>query len=133
MKHETLFDHYQRSLSWIKSRMRPEVAEATDEAKMALFHLYQDLRRECEDPLPSLASCMSRDGALSYPPYRFEGQEHAFPCVGILKYRGREYPVYDDDYGMDFFIVVDGKSIEVDSFAGETDWYYELDYIIDEI
>ena len=34
---------------------------------------------------------------------------------------------------MQDFIVIDDYSITVDSFAGGTDWWYEIDRIIDKI
>ena len=44
-----------------------------------------------------------------------------FPCIGLLKYRGQEFPIYNDDYGMSNFIVINKLPITVDSFGGETD------------
>ena len=67
-----------------------------------------------------------------YGPYELDN-DYKCAVVGVLRYRGLELPVYCDDYGMCDFIVYDGKTIEVDSFGGPTDWYYVLDKYIDKI
>ena len=138
MKYEDLFNKYQRTLEWIERRRKPdtlefyeETAEAWAHAKEVAFTMFEDLRLYFETP--SLRTCMDRERASEFPPYKPEGSDNAFPCIGVLKYREREYPVYNDDYGMSYFIVVNGYPLQVDSFGGETDWYYELDRIIDEI
>jgi len=138
MKFEKLFDEYQRTLEWIERRRKPETLEfyketeeAWKHAKEIAFHMFENLRLCFETP--TLRTCMDRSRASEFPPYRMKDSKNDFRCIGVLNYRGREYPVYDDDYGMSCFIVVNDWPLEVDSFGGETDWYYELDRIIDEI
>ena len=63
-----------------------------------------------------------------------------FPCIGYITWKGKEYPVYLDDYGCQFFIVFKYKwedqvktyDIMVDSMGGFTDWDWELDRMIEE-
>lgn len=136
---EKAFQHYQSILSWIDRRRDPKTAEFYGEdpsewkhAKEVAFKLYQDLRHLL-GPRPTLLSCMGTEKAKGIPPYRFADSPAEFPCVGVLEYRGMEFPVYDDDCGMNMFVVVDGHSVQVDSFGGETDWYYEIDRIIDRV
>lgn len=138
-KEEKAFLDYQDTLDWIDRRQEPKTAEFYNEspevwkkAKLAVFVLYQRLR-DLFGELPTLGKCLNRDKKEGIPPYKFEDGDTEFPCVGVLGYRGMEFPVYDDDYGMDMFIVVDGRCLQVDSFGGETDWYFELDRIIDKI
>ena len=137
---ELAFDHYQSILEWIDRRQQPETLEFYDKdrkeywhhAKEVAFMMYQNLRHLLGDT-PRLHDLIDKENAKDVPPYKFKDGVGEFPCVGVLKYRDREYPVYDDAYGMSWFVVVDDRSIEVDSFGGETDWYFELDRIIDRI
>lgn len=136
---EDAFRIYQQNLEWIDRRLDPQTAEFYGEtpetwkhAKEVAFSMYQDLRCLL-GPTPRLSGHLNREKCEGIPPYTFEGNPTEFPCVGVLEYRGHEYPVYNDDYGMSWFAVVDGRSIQVDSFGGETDWYFELDRIIDRI
>ena len=66
--------------------------------------------------------------------------ENGYECksYGYLTYKGCVYPVYDDDYGCQEFIIYryydkEGKPQEyfmpVRNIAGELDWWYELDRI----
>lgn len=142
MKHEDLFAIYQRTLEWIDRRKEPDTADFYKEspetwkhAKEVAFDMYQSLRHWCEDGSPSLyRDCRideSRKGA--HKPYKFDKGEMEYPCVGAFTYRGIEFPVYNDDYGMSEFTVFEGHVIQIDSFGGETDWYYMLDKYIDRI
>ena len=138
-KTEKAFQYYQSILEWIDRRRDPKTAEFYGEdpnewkhAKEAVFMLYQDLRL-LFGPTPSLLTHLNKEKAEGIPPYRFADSPVEFPCVGVLEYRGMEFPVYDDDYGMSTFAVIDGRSIQVDSFGGETDWYFEIDRILDRV
>ena len=137
LTHEELFNFYQGKLDWINRRLKPdaleffhETAETWRHAKEIAFDWYQEMRNYCEDGLPKLDECFDYSSKLiaAYKPYN-----DRFPCIGILKYRGNTYPIYNDDYGMQDFIVIDGYTITVDSFGGGTDWWYEIDQIIDNI
>ena len=136
---ELAFDQYESTLEWI-DRWRQETAlrfyndqkDYWRHAKEVAFSLYQGIRPLLGE-LPALNDLLDRSRAGEFPPYRFEGGDAGFPCVGVLKYRDGEYPVYDDEYGMNRFVVVDGHSVQVESSYGETDWYFELDKIIDRI
>ena len=135
---DVLFAIYQSMLAWVDCRRDPETAkfyketpEAWKHGKEVVFRMYQQVRQFYENPLPSVDRLVDREQADKIPPYVENGTE--FRCEGVLKYRGRQYPVYLDDYGMRSFIMVNGRTIEVDSFGGETDWYSELDRIIDKI
>ena len=64
-----------------------------------------------------------------------------FPCIGYITWKGKEYPVYCDDYGCQDFIVFKYKTeegelkeydITVDNMAGYIDWDWELDRMIEE-
>ena len=64
-----------------------------------------------------------------------------FSCIGYITWRGKEYPVYLDDYGCQDFIVFkykdeDGQvrtyDITVNNMAGYIDWDWELDRMINE-
>ena len=144
LTHKDLFNLYQNKLDWINRRLEPdtlefynETAEAWKHAKEIVFDWYQDMRYFCEDGYPG-RECFDYNNKLlaAYKPYEItndNGITTKFPCVGLLKYRGNTYPIYDDDYGMQTFIVLDGREITVDSFGGGIDWWYELDRIIDKI
>lgn len=141
MKHEDLFAIYKSTLEWIDRRRDPETAEfykeipeAWKHAKEVAFHVYQHARCYCQEPLPSLYRDheIDHDRKEAFAPYKGENDSE-FPCLGSFTYRNLEFPVYDDDYGMSMFTVYDGHIIQVDSFGGETDWYYELDRLIDKI
>jgi len=139
MKHEDLFNIYQHTLDWIDRRMTPETAkfygenlESWKHAKEIAFNMYQDMRGYCEDGYPHNHEVITIEGIEKYGPYELDN-DYKCAVVGVLRYRGLELPVYCDDYGMCDFIVYDGKTIEVDSFGGPTDWYYVLDKYIDKI
>ena len=142
MKHDDLLAVYQRMLEWIDRRMDPDMADFYHEspetwghAKEVAFQMYQDLRYLCEGGIPSIRGDRMIDESRKgdYAPYKQEGNPTEFPCVGAFTYRGREFPVYSDDYSMSEFVVCDGREIQIDSFGGETDWYYMLDKYIDGI
>ena len=144
LTHKDLFNIYQSKLDWINRRLEPdtlkfydETAETWKHAKEIVFDWYQDMRYFCEDGYPG-QECFDYNNKLiaAYKPYEItndNGITTKFPCIGLLKYRGNIYPIYDDDYGMQTFIVLDGREITVDSFGGGIDWWYELDRIIDKI
>ena len=145
LTHEELFNYYQNKLAWINRRLEPdtlefynETAEAWKHAKEIVFDWYQDMRYYVEGGIPDDRECFDYSSKLiaAYKPYEItndNGITTKFPCIGILKYRGNTYPIYNDDYGMQTFIVINDYSITVDSFAGGTDWWYEIDRIIDKI
>lgn len=139
MKHEDLFREYQNKLDWIARRLKSdclefynETAESWKHAKEVAFQMYQHLRYFCEDGIPKYSDCFYYSSDLKIKPYKTEDNTK-FPCIGILKYRGQEFPIYNDDYGMSNFIVINKLPITVDSFGGETDWYYIIDKFIDKI
>ena len=141
MKHEDLFEIYQSKLQWIDRRLTPEcleiyedTAESWKHAKEVAFSIYQELRLDCEDGIPSLKDCLSRDKEQirDILPYKFDNG-YECPCCGILHYRGYDFPVYIDDYGMSDFIVFGGNEIQISSSGGECDWYYPIDLILDKI
>ena len=141
MKHEDLFKIYQSKLQWIDRRLTPEcleiyadTAESWKHAKEIAFSMYQELRLDCEDGIPSLKDCLSRneEQIRDIPPYKFDNG-YECPCCGILQYRGHDFPVYIDDYGMSDFIVFGGNEIQISSLGGECDWYYPIDLILDKI
>ena len=144
LTHKDLFNLYQNKLDWINRRLEPdtlefynETAEAWKHAKEIVFDWYQDMRYFCEGGYPG-RECFDYNTKIisAYKPYEVtnkKGITTEFPCIGLLKYRGNTYPIYNDDYGMQDFIVIDGREITVDSFGGGIDWWYELDRIIDKI
>lgn len=141
MKHEDLFNEYQNKLDWINRRLEPdclkfydETAEAWKHAKYIAFSMYQQLRYYCEDGIPNYWECYGTDKRKTrhIKPYVFENG-YSCPCIAILSYRDNKYPVYNDDYGMSDFVVINDNCITVDSFGGGVDWWYELDRIIDKI
>ena len=141
MKHEDLFKIYQSKLQWIDRRLTPEcleiyadTAESWKHAKEIAFSMYQELRLDCEDGIPLLKDCLSRneEQIRDIPPYKFDNG-YECPCCGILQYRGHDFPVYIDDYGMSEFIVFGGNEIQISSLGGECDWYYPIDLILDKI
>ena len=141
MKHEDLFEIYQSKLQWIDRRLTPEcleiyedTAESWKHAKEIAFSMYQELRLDCEDGIPSLKDCLNRneEQIRNIPPYKFDNG-YECPCCGILQYRGHDFPVYVDDYGMSDFIVFGGNEIQISSLGGECDWYYPIDLILDKI
>jgi hypothetical protein len=136
MTEKELFELYQSKLEWINRRLQPdtleyfhETAETWKHAKEIAFDMYQHIRG-LMNFYPDPRECFDYNNKIkaAYKPYNDK-----FPCVGILKYRGNTYPIYNDDYGMQDFIVIDDYSITVDGFAGGTDWWYEIDRIIDKI
>jgi len=144
LTHKNLFNLYQDKLAWVDRMTNPKTLEYTGEskdewkhAKMIIFDWYQDMRYYCEDGYPGRECFDYNDKIISaYKPYEMTseaGITTKFPCIGLLKYRDNVYPIYNDDYGMQDFIVVDGHSITVDSFGGGIDWWYVLDKIIDKI
>ena len=96
--------------------------------------MYQELRLDCEDGIPSLHDCLIQDEekVRNIPPYKFENG-YECRCHGIIHYRGHDFPLYIDDYGMSEFIVFEGNEIQVASIGGECDWYYPIDLILDKI
>ena len=141
MKHEDLFEIYQSKLQWIDRRLTPEcleiyedTAESWKHAKEVAFSMYQELRLDCEDGIPLLKDCLSRDEEQirDIPPYKFDNG-YECPCYSILHYRGYDFPVYTDDYGMSDFIVFKGNEIQISSSGGEWDWYYPIDLLLDKI
>ena len=141
MKHEDLFKIYQSKLQWIDRRLTPEcleiykdTAESWKHAKEIAFSMYQELRLDCEDGIPLLKDCLNRneEQIRNIPPYKFDNG-YECPCCGILQYRGHDFPVYIDDYGMSDFIVFGGNEIQISSLGGECDWYYPIDLILDKI
>ena len=141
MKHEDLFKIYQSKLQWIDRRLTPECLEIYEDtveswkhAKEVAFSMYQELRLDCEDGIPLLKDCLSRneEQIRDIPPYKFDNG-YECPCCGILQYRGHDFPVYIDDYGMSDFIVFGGNEIQISSVGGECDWYYPIDLILDKI
>lgn len=150
MTHKELFEEYQDRLAWINRMCEPETLkfykqtkENWDRAKWAVFFMYQNLRQYVEGGVPERDKCFvfDDDCAKNYPPIKYkdsevadsESGEYECPAVGELRYRGREFPIYMDDYGMQTFTIVDGHEIELESIAGTYDWYYELDKILDKI
>lgn len=141
MKHEDLFEVYQSKLQWINRRLTPEclkiyedTAESWKHAKEVAFSMYQELRLDCEDGVPSLHDCLIQDDAKAntIPPYKFNNGYECY-CRGIIHYREHDFPLYVDDYGMTTFIVFEGNEIQVSSIGGECDWYYPIDLILDKI
>ena len=141
MKHADLFDTYQSKLQWIDRRLTPDclkiyedTAECWKHAKEVAFSMYQELRLDCEDGIPSLHDCLIQDEekVRNIPPYNFENG-YECRCHGIIHYRGHDFPLYIDDYGMSEFIVFEGNDIQVSSIGGECDWYYPIDLILDKI
>ena len=141
MKHEDLFKIYQSKLQWIDRRLTPECLEIYEDtveswkhAKEVAFSMYQELRLDCEDGIPLLKDCLSRneEQIRDIPPYKFDNG-YECPCCGILQYRGHDFLVYIDDYGMSDFIVFGGNEIQISSLGGECDWYYPIDLILDKI
>ena len=116
-----------------------ETAESWDHAKDIVFGMYQDLRHYVPGGIPDRDKSFFYDSSLvaDVEPHKESHEVDGkiitteFPAIGILKYRGEEYVIYNDDYGMQSFIVVDGKTITVESCAGEYDWYYALDSLLD--
>ena len=141
MKHADLFDTYQSKLQWIDRRLTPDclkiyedTAESWKHAKEVVFSMYQELRLDCEDGIPSMHTCLIQDEekVRNTPPYKFENG-YECRCHGIIHYRDHDFPLYIDDYGMSEFIVFEGNEIQVSSIGGECDWYYPIDLILDKI
>jgi hypothetical protein len=141
MKHADLFDTYQSKLQWIDRRLTSDclkiyedTAESWKHAKEVAFSIYQELRLNCEDGIPSLHDCLIQDEekVRNTPPYKFENG-YECRCHGIIHYRDHDFPLYIDDYGMSEFIVFEGNEIQVSSIGGECDWYYPIDLILDKI
>ena len=141
MKHADLFDTYQSKLQWIDRRLTPDclkiyedTAESWKHAKEVAFSMYQELRLDCKDGIPSLHDCLIQDEEKVHntPPYKFENG-YECRCHGIIHYREHDFPLYIDDYGMSEFIVFEGNEIQVSSIGGECDWYYPIDLILDKI
>lgn len=138
MTFDELFAQYKALIDWIDRRMKPEVLEFHHEsvdnwkyAKHTVFLMFERLRYYTEEGIPNLYECLTREGIEDYPPKMYDN--YKCPVIGLLNYRDEVFPVYDDDYGQQVFIIVNGQEITVDSLGGETDWYYELDRIIDNI
>lgn len=141
LTHQDLFDHYQHQLDWINRRLEPdtlefykESAETWKHAKEIAFDTYEYLRYYLPDGIPDYDKSIFYDESLvsDVPPITYENG-YECPAVGILKYRDTEYPIYNDDYGMQSFIMINGRELPIESFSGDYDWYYELDRIIDKI
>ena len=138
MKHEDLFNEYQDKLKWIDRRLTPDclefykdTAESWKHAKEVAFQMYQRLRYLCEDGIPT-QDCFKYSNDLGIKALTSDdGIE--YPCIGILSYRGHEFPIYNDDYGMSEFIVVNDYTVAVADFGGAPDWYYMVDKILDKI
>ena len=136
MTHKKLFGIYKNVLDFIERRTEEKVLKFYDEqksdwkhAKEIAFSMYEGLRFYVEDGIPKLKDCANYEAedVKNLSTYK------EFPAIGILKYRDKEYVIYYDEYGSEEFIVVDNREISVSGMGGDTDWYYELDKIIDEI
>lgn len=136
MRHEELFDAYQKELEWIKLRLLERNLEFYHEdagdwkhAKEAVFHVYENLRHLCEDG--------AGYSSVLNPPKRrapaYKDEHGKYRCVGVVSYRDESIPVYCDESGMNEFMVYQGHHIQFTSAGGETDWYYEVDYFKDKI
>ena len=137
MNHKELFGIYRVMLDYIDRRTEERVLRFYDEQKSdwkhtkeIVFSMYEDLRNYVEDGIPKLKDYVNYDKEIikNLPDYKEQ-----FPAIGILKYRDNEYVIYYDEYGSEEFIVVDNREIPVSGMCGETDWYYVLDEIIDNI
>ena len=71
----------------------------------------------------------------SIPPYVFKDSDVEYPCLGYLTFKGDIYPIYDDDYGAEIFIIyryydenndIKDYCIPVDHMGGMIDWWFEL-------
>ena len=137
MNHKELFGIYRVMLDYIDRRTEEKVLRFYDEQKSdwkhtkeIVFSMYEGLRNYVEDGIPKLKDYVNYDKEIikDLPDYKEQ-----FPAMGILKYRDNEYVIYYDEYGSEEFIVVDNREIPVSGMCGETDWYYVLDEIIDNI
>ena len=146
MTHEELFNFYQSRLAWVERRLEPETLEFYKEskeswkhAKEVIFDFYEHMRYYTDGGIPNYKDCFDYNNKLihAYKPYTItseEGITTEFPCIGILKYRGQKWPIYNDDYGCQDFIVLENDyQLPICNMSGELDWYYELDRILDKI
>jgi len=148
MTADDLFNTYKRTLEWIERRLKPDTLkfygdEARDwkYAKDVAFSMYQSLRHYVDGGVPKFDESVFYDKSLveGVEPYKIEYNVNGetriseFPAIGVLKYRGNEYVIYNDDYGMNSFIVLDGRTLQIDGLGGMTDWYYMIDLSIDRI
>ena len=136
---DILFDLYQRMIEWVDRRRKPDTAEFYNEspetwkhAKEVAFMMYQDLRHFVDGGAPDFKSIDYDPKYDELPPHKFDNG-YECKCCGMIHYRDRDYPVYNDDYGMSSFIVLDGRTIQVDGMGGMTDWYFEIDRVLDKI
>lgn len=139
MTFKNLFSEYQDTLDWIE-RMKSlkDVLHKQDVeydwkmSKLVAFQMFQHLRHYIDDGEPKIEDCLTTDGVENYPPKIYDNG-YECPVIALLHYRGETYPVYNDDYGQQDFIVIDDKDIPIQGLGGVYDWYNEIDYIIDDI
>ena len=124
LTHKDLFNLYQNKLDWINRRLEPdtlefynETAEAWKHAKEIVFDWYQDMRYFCEDGYPG-QECFDYNNKLiaAYKPYEItndNGITTKFPCVGLLKYRGNTYPIYDVEEKVFKYMKVNSNAFEL--------------------
>lgn len=69
------------------------------------------------------------------PPYVFKENNYVCGCFGYFTFKGDIYPIYDDDYGSEYFIVyryrdndneIKDYIIPIEHMGGSIDWWYEL-------
>lgn len=127
MEFEELLADYESILMNIgrqknRSYRGDEYLEAYYQGASRMFHLSKlnsDFKPSRVEPTPEQKE-----------KYLFEGEEP----VSILYYRGKEVPVYVDDYGQQEFIVFEGKTFGGGSYntMAEYDFCDYLDDIIDQ-
>ena len=130
---ENLLGDYERQLDYIKRMTEPKTLsfyglsiEYWKGYYEATHKWFEDMKMYyCDDFNPQLRE-----------PTEEEKQEFLYqdqPPIRILDYRGVRAPVYDDDYGQQYFMVFDGQEYGGGAFNGfpEYDFCYLIDDIID--
>lgn len=122
-----LFDTYQDTLAFINRRVSIGLSTQKEGcfAKRCVFKMYQDLRSYPEYDKDYSLILVGPDDVTEFNS-TYDGVN---PLSFILNYRGQRFPVYNDDYGQQDFIVFKEHEIRF-TYA---DWWYELDRLIDKI
>lgn len=113
-------------LKGIISIHRIAIEEANERKKWRL--LYDEWERDVHHWDDSFV------GSDKIPPYVFKENNYVCNCFGYLTFKGDIYPIYNDDYGCEYFIIyryrdndeIKDYVIPIENPSGEIDWWFEL-------
>lgn len=130
---ENLLGDYEHQLDYIKRMTEPKTLSFYKTSKEywegyyeAVHKWFEDMKTYyCDDFKPIMREATKEEEKE----FLYQDQ----PPIKMLEYRGLCVPIYDDDYGQQYFMVFEGKEYGGGSFNGfpEYDFCYIIDDVID--